>query len=144
MLKLSKKIDYGLMAISHIAYRGEDRAVNARHIAEEYNIPTELLAKILQRLAREGMITSQNGPKGGYILSRRPSEITVGQVIKAIEGPITITECYKDEAMGCEQYDWCTVRSPIRKIQDTISYLLDHMTIEEINQTAPLEIQSRC
>ena len=73
MIKLSKKVDYGLIAIGHIAYREKARVVTAKHIASEYNIPQELLAKVLQRLAREGLITSQNGPKGGYVLAEFPN-----------------------------------------------------------------------
>jgi Rrf2 family protein len=78
MLKLSKKVDYGLIAISHIAHREDDRNISAKQIAEQYDIPVELLAKILQRLAKGGLIMSQNGPKGGYILARDPAHITVG------------------------------------------------------------------
>lgn len=132
MLKLSKRVDYGLMAISHIAYREEDRIVNSKHIAEEYHIPQELLAKILQKLARKGFITSQNGPKGGYVLARDPHEITVGEVIKAIEGPIGLVNC--SIGNDCQQIGKCSVRQPIQKIQNSIAQLLDSVTIDEINR----------
>lgn len=135
MLKLSKKIDYGLMAISHIAYRGDDnKIVNTKRIAEEYSIPVELLAKILQKMAKGGLITSLNGPKGGYILARPPREITIGEVVKAIEGPIELVECYRRDETVCQQLGKCSVRRPIRKIQDSITRLLDSMTIEEITR----------
>jgi len=132
MLKLSKKVDYGLMAISHIAYREEDRVVNSKHIAEEYHIPQELLAKILQKLARKGLITSQNGPKGGYVLAKDPHEITVGEVIKAIEGPIRLVDCYIGN--DCQQIGKCSVRQPIQKIQNSIAQLLDSITIDEMTR----------
>lgn len=133
MLRLSKKIDYGLMAIRHIAYRENDKAiVNTKRIAEEYSIPVELLAKILQKMAKGGIITSQNGPKGGYVLARAPRDITVGEVVKAIEGPVELVDCYKADETGCEQIGKCSVRKPIRKIQDSIARLLDSITIEEI------------
>jgi|SRR3972149_7569664 len=132
MLKLSKKVDYGLMAISHIAYREEDRVVNSKHIAEEYHIPQELLAKILQKLARKGLITSQNGPKGGYVLAKEPHEITVGEVIKAIEGPIRLVDCYIGN--DCQQIGKCSVRQPIQKIQNSIAQLLDSITIDEMTR----------
>ena len=80
MLRFTKRADYGLMAIHYIAAHEDGGAVSAKRIAEEFGIPPELLAKILQRLARERLIVSQNGPKGGYVLTRRPSEVTVGQV----------------------------------------------------------------
>jgi Rrf2 family protein len=132
MLKISKKVDYGLMAISHIAHREDDRNISAKQIAEQYDIPVELLAKILQRLAKGGLIVSQNGPKGGYVLAKEPAQITVGQVVKAIEGPIGLVDCYKGDF--CGQMMKCSVRLPIRRIQDSISDLLDSMTIEEISQ----------
>jgi len=133
MLKLSKKIDYGLMAISHIANYGDDnRIVNTKRIAEEYSIPVELLAKILQKMAKGGLITSLNGPKGGYVLAKLPKDITIGEVVKAIEGPIELVDCYRGNETDCQQLGKCSVRRPIRRIQDSITRLLDSMTIEEI------------
>src|SRR2546428_11176036 len=93
MLRFTKRADYGLMAIHYIAVQEEVGAVSAKGIAEEFGIPPELLAKILQRLAKRRLIASHNGPKGGYVLSRHPSEITVGEVIRALEGPINIVSC---------------------------------------------------
>jgi len=135
MLKLSKKVDYGLMAISHIAYCEDDRKiVNTKRIAEEYSIPVELLAKILQKMAKGGLITSLNGPKGGYVLARPPRDITVGQVVNAIEGPIELVHCYRGDEADCQQLLKCNVRKPIRRIQDSIARLLDSITIEEITR----------
>ncbi len=136
MLKLSKKIDYSLIAISHIAYQGDDKIVNAKRIASEHHIPSELLAKILQKLAREGLIDSQNGPKGGYVLARSPEEITVGEVVKAIEGPVGLVDCHREDGVGCQQIGTCMVRFPIQRIQDSISRLLDSITIEQINRVS--------
>jgi Rrf2 family protein len=134
MLKLSKKVDYGLMAISHIAYCQEDKIPNSKHIAELYNIPSELLAKVLQKLAKQGLVISQNGPKGGYVLAKDPHEMTVGEVIKAIDGPIGLVDCYMGN--DCRQIGKCSVRQPIRKIQDSITQLLDSITIDEITRLA--------
>ncbi len=90
MLRFTKRADYGLMAIHYIAVNDGFGAVSAKRIAEEFAIPPELMAKILQRLAKQRLVVSTNGPKGGYALARRPTEITVGQVIRALEGPINI------------------------------------------------------
>lgn len=134
VLKISKKIDYGLMAISHMACRKDDKTVSTKRIAEEYRIPTELLAKILQKMARGGLITSLNGPKGGYVLARAPKDITVGEVIKAIEGPIDLVDCFKSGENNCDQIGNCSIRTPIRHIQDSISRMLDSISIEQITQ----------
>jgi len=135
VLKLSKKIDYGLMALSHIAFCENDhKIVNTKRIAEEYSIPVDLLAKILQKMAKGGLITSLNGPKGGYVLARLPRDITIGEVVMAIEGPIELVDCHREENSHCQQLRTCSVRRPIRKIQDSINRLLNSMTIEEITR----------
>jgi Rrf2 family protein len=129
MLRFTKRADYGLMAIHYIAAHDEG-AVSAKRIAEEFGIPQELLAKILQRLARERLIVSQNGPKGGYALARRPNDITVGQVVRALEGPINIVGCFEDS--DCPQLERCNLRRPVQKIQAAISQMLDTMTLSEL------------
>ncbi|MBI3027896.1 MAG: Rrf2 family transcriptional regulator [Candidatus Rokubacteria bacterium] len=132
MLRFTKRADYGLMAINYIVVRGADGAVSAKRIAEEFGIPPELLAKILQRLAKKGFITSHNGPKGGYVLARSPEEMTVGEVVRALEGPIHIVNCLED--VDCAQFPRCNLRRPVQKIQASISYLLDTMTLAELTR----------
>ena len=131
MLRFTKRADYGLMAIHYIAVQEDFGAVSTKRIAEEFTIPPELLAKILQRLARERLIVSQNGPRGGYVLARRPVEITVGQVVRALEGPINIVECLEEDS-DCPQMARCNLRRPVQKIQVAISQLLDTMTLAEL------------
>ena len=115
MLRFTKRADYGLMAIHYIAINDGFGAVSAKRIAEEFAIPPELMAKILQRLAKQGLVVSTNGPKGGYALARRPTEITVGQVIRALEGPINIVSCLEDSE--CPQIEKCNLRRPVHKIR---------------------------
>ena len=131
MLRFTKRADYGLMAIHYIASHEDAGAVSVRRIAEEFVIPSELLAKILQKLAKERLIVSQNGPKGGYVLARRPIEITVGQVVRALEGPINIVECLEEDS-DCPQMARCNLRRPVQKIQAAISQMLDTMTLAEL------------
>ena len=138
MLRFTKRADYGLMAINYIVLRGEEGAVSAKRIADEFGIPPELLAKILQRLAKKGFTASHNGPKGGYVLARSPQEITVGQVVRALEGPIHIVNCLED--VDCAQFPRCNLRRPVQKIQASISYLLDTMTLAELTRE-PVPIQ---
>ncbi len=134
MLKLSKKTDYGLMAINYIAsHQMNGHTVNTKEIATTYNIPVELLAKILQTLTKRGLITSLNGPKGGYVLTRDPSSISVAEVVMAIEGPIGIVDCYQSRDSHCDQMEKCSIRDPVEKIQRRIIKLLDTMTLAEMN-----------
>ena len=131
MLRFTKRADYGLMAIHYIAAHGEDGAVSAKRIAEEFHIPPERLAKILQRLAKKKLIASHNGPKGGYVLTQSPEAITVGQVVRALEGPIRIVSCMS-ETDDCPQYSRCNLRRPVQKIQASVSHLLDTMSLAEL------------
>jgi Rrf2 family protein len=131
MLRFTKRADYGLMAIHYIAIHEEAGAVSAKRIAEQFNIPGELLAKILQRLSKQGLIVSQNGPKGGYVLGQRPTRITVGDVIRALEGPITIVSCLEEQS-ECPQMSHCNLRRPVQKIQAAISHMLDTMSLAEL------------
>ena len=136
MLRFTKRADYGLMAIHYIASNDGLGAVSAKRIAEEFGIPPELLAKILQRLAKRRLIVSQNGPKGGYVLTRRPADISVGEVVRALEGPISIVSCL--DHGGCPQELPCNLNRPVQKLQTAISHLLDSMSLTELsNQNAP-------
>lgn len=146
MLKFSKKADYGLMAVQYIASvqfgdLQKARVVNTKEIAEEYHIPVELLAKVLQTLARQGVVESQNGPKGGYLLARNAREITIAQVLEAIEGPLGITDCQQeqeDKAAQCSCFTHCNIRTPLLKVQDSIYQLLNSMTVADMMGGTPL------
>lgn len=131
MLALTKKTDYALMAINYMSYRKDPFVANTRNIAETYNIPRELLAKILQKLAKEGFIESQSGPKGGYTLKKEPKNITLGEVIRAIEGPIQIVRCIEGTTT-CSQTEQCMIQSPLRKIESQIVSYLNAITIDTI------------
>ncbi|PYO48784.1 MAG: transcriptional regulator [Candidatus Rokuibacteriota bacterium] len=140
MLRFTKRADYGLMAIHYIAINDGFGAVSAKRIAEEFAIPPELMAKILQRLAKQRLVVSTNGPKGGYALARRPTEITVGQVIRALEGPINIVSCLEDSE--CPQIEKCNLRRPVHKIQAAISQVLDTMSLAELTSADVPELLS--
>jgi Rrf2 family protein len=140
LLKLTKKADYGLIAIHYIASRKIEEVVNAKTIAERFDIPVEHLAKILQKMAKKGLVRSQNGPKGGYSLSKELKDITIGEVLTAIEGPIEITHCNNGSSL-CQQLDHCTIRRPLLKIQESIIFFLNQTTLDKLN-SAPVPIPS--
>jgi Rrf2 family protein len=131
MLRLSKKADYALMAMKHLAMRADGAAASAREIAESYDIPVELMAKILQRLARSGLVISLQGTRGGYRLARPSVQITVADIIEAIEGPLRVTACSSDEE-SCGQFAKCNVRDPLWRIKDRIVSALSDCTLQEI------------
>src|ERR1700720_3097495 len=115
MLRLSKKADYALIAMKHLAVRGDRGSSSAREIAGLYDIPIELMAKVLQRLVRRGLLASHQGTRGGYKLARVPTQISVADVIQAIDGPVTVTACSTDEGR-CVQFAKCNVRDPLWRV----------------------------
>ena len=138
MLRLSKKADYALMAMKHLATRTDVDSASAREIAEQYDIPVELKAKVLQRLARRGLLTSHQGTRGGYRLSKAPSAISVADIIQAIDGPLTVTAC-STEAENCGQYSKCSVRDPLWRIKDRILEALSTCSLAEITTQVPYQ-----
>src|SRR5215510_2906066 len=91
MFRLSKKTDYALLALQYLASPGEPGDISARAIAERFEIPPELLAKILQRLSRDGLIVAHKGVNGGYRLARSPDAISIADVAHAADGPLPLT-----------------------------------------------------
>src|SRR5215813_15033283 len=112
MLKLTKKADYALMAMKHLAEHANDGALSAKDVADSYSIPPEALAKILQRLAKAGLLHSQHGINGGYTLARAAHTISAFEVIRAIDGPLFITSCVTTRG-ECDQTDCWNIREPL-------------------------------
>jgi Rrf2 family protein len=133
MLKLTKKADYGLMAMKHLAEHADHGACSAKDVAEAYGIPQEALAKILQRLAKVGLIRSQHGMNGGYTLTRDPKTISAFEVIKAIDGPLFITSCVTVRG-ECGQSNRCTIREPLRKVNESIELVLKNIKISQMRE----------
>lgn len=138
MLRLSKKADYALMAMKHLAVRTDAASASAREIAEQYDIPVELMAKVLQQLARRGLLTSHQGTRGGYQLSKPTTAISVADIIQAIDGPLTMTSCSTEDEQ-CEQFTKCNVRDPLWRIKDRILAALATCSLAEIASDTPID-----
>ena len=138
MLRLSKKADYALMAMKHLAIKTDVASTSAREIAEQYDIPIELMAKVLQRLVRSGLLTSHQGTRGGYTLSKPTAAISVADIIQAIDGPLTVTACSTEDEQ-CEQFTKCNVRDPLWRIKDRILSALSTCSLAEITMEMPYE-----
>ena len=134
MLKLTKKADYGLIALRHLAIARPAASASAKEIADSYGIPLPLLAKVLQKLARNGLLTAIPGANGGYKLARDPRDINALEVIRMIDGPIILTSCFT--AGGCGHSVRCGVREPLRRIHEGILQLLEGITISEMSEDA--------
>ena len=140
MLKLTKKADYGLIALRHLCStavgpRGNAHtrgSASAKDIADAYGIPLPLLSKVLQKLARGGLLISEQGTHGGYRLARDPAQISTLEVIRTIDGPIILTQCFT-EHNGCDQTRLCPVREPLRKVHEGILGLLSNITLADLS-----------
>jgi Rrf2 family protein len=131
MLRLTKKADYGLMALKYLAEHRGTPALSAKDIAEAYHIPPQLLAKILQRLAKVGMVRSTAGMNGGYALQRDAAGITVWEVIRAVDGPQFLTACTTGKR-PCDLTDSCTIKEPMARVNDAITDLLKGIKIGDL------------
>jgi Rrf2 family protein len=140
MFSFTKRADYALLALCCLTLASDKdslRLVNTKEIAEHYHIPIELLAKIMQILAKQQLVTSFPGPTGGYRLTRDPAEISVAMIVKAIDGNLGIVHCSNGNDLGCEQFDKCTIRNPLATIEERMYELLEKMSIRDIASPEP-------
>ena len=134
MFQLSKKVEYGLIAIRHMATGHGGKMFTAKEIADIYHIPYELLAKVMQKLVKEGFISSYQGVHGGYVLVRNPHDLKVSDVINAIEGKptVTIIQCEAESPLNCIIHSTCTIKDPLVKLQQSINKVFDDLSIMEM------------
>ncbi|HKD10234.1 MAG TPA: Rrf2 family transcriptional regulator [Bryobacteraceae bacterium] len=130
LLKLTKKADYGLIALRHLASVPGGTA-STKDIAEAYRLPVPLLAKVLQRLTKARILQSIPGTNGGYRLAREARRISALEVVRAIDGPVILTHCFTDHGT-CDQASNCTVREPLRRVHEAILELLNKFTITDL------------
>jgi len=134
MFKLSKKADYGLIAVKHLATHSKaEHACSANEVAEEYGISATLMAKVLQRLAKEGVVVAKHGSTGGYQLAKEPAQISALDVISAIDGPVLITSCVTSHG-NCETTERCSVREPLRRVNESILEVSSTVTIAQMSE----------
>ena len=133
MLKLTKKADYGLIALRHLA-SVPGATASTKDMAEAYHLPVTLLAKVLQQLARADIVQSVSGTNGGYKLIRQASAVSALEVVRAIDGPVILTHCFTEHGT-CDQTDKCTVREPLRKVHEAILDVLNRFTINDLAES---------
>lgn len=133
MFKLSKKVEYGLIAVKHMAMTGENSPCSAKEISVTYKIPYDLLSKILQKLKKENILTSMQGTHGGYTLSQKPDKLSRATIFNAIEGDSYILDCGNhDDPESCTIFETCILSSPLKKIQRQINSYFNTTKLSEI------------
>ncbi len=134
MIKIGRLTDYGILLMRYMAAHRE-RTHNAGSVAAEVHLPVPTVSKLLRELARGGLLDSQRGAKGGYELARAPEEISVAQIITALEGPIALTACsIVDSDPDCEHEPMCPVRGHWTRINRAISDALEGISLAEMAQ----------
>lgn len=134
MLKIAKSVEYAIFALKYINDRQDLNCVSTKLISESLDIPYDLLAKIMQKLVKDGIIDSQQGTRGGYTLAISPDKLNLTRIVNAVEHKVQFTDCLVEKPTfeDCKRFENCCLRSPMSKIQDRINALLDSLTLSEI------------
>ena len=134
MLRMTKTADYAIVLLTRMAEE-PDRIFNAPELALEAQLPPPTVSKILKILARQDLLESHRGAKGGYGLQLSPESISIEAIITAVEGPIGITECIDDASGTCGQEPVCPVRSNWQRINEAIRQALASITLAEMTRS---------
>lgn len=138
MIRLSKLTDYGLVLMSHVA-RNKKRALHtARDLAMESGLPVPTVSKLLRILQQGGFLVSQRGIKGGYSLARDPQEISVSDIIAALEGPVALTDCSTDITGLCDFERGCPMKHNQQIINRVVRGALEKLTLSDL--VHPLQV----
>lgn len=148
MFRLSRMTDYGIVLLAHLASersRNPDECApqNARELAQQVGLPLPVVSKVLKQLARAGILESHRGAKGGFTLTRRPEDLSVVELVTALDGPVALTQCAALPG-GCDHESTCAVRSPWQVLNRVVQYALSEVSLADLvnpsfaSQHAPL------
>jgi Rrf2 family protein len=135
MFRISKKIEYGILALQYIMNSQNDQAATVREISEKLRISHTLLAKILQQLAKKDIIQSVQGPRGGYVMKGDASTVSLKDIFEAIEGPMHLTECnFEDKC--CDRFKICSLKDSFVPIHQQITGYFENLTLKDLAANA--------
>jgi len=148
MFRISKKVEYALIALIDLANAKMVEPVTAKSLAHTYNLPQELLCKVMQKLTKQNILHSVQGVKGGYSLYVDPKDVSLKQVIEVLEGPISIIACNHNdgEKCSCDVQGNCTIKSPLEIIQMELIEYFENISIDDLRKkqrstiSAPIQI----
>lgn len=135
MVRMSKLTDYAIVLLTLLASEESAAPHNAREVAARACLPFPVVSKILKALARAGLLVSHRGAKGGYALARPAEKISVAEAIRAMEGPIALTECAAGPGQ-CQQESTCGIRSPWQQVNELIREHLEHVPLTQLMPAA--------
>ena len=131
MFRLSKGTDYGIRILAHLAGDGAGSTHNAREVAEALHLPVPMVSKVMKALARAGVLESHRGSRGGFSLTRCPDELSVADMIVALEGPVALTECQVGPFL-CQHEGSCNVQEPWSVINRSVQNTLEMITLADL------------
>lgn len=140
MLKLNRTTEYGLMALTYIRSKAQGELTSAREIADHFELPFEILAKTLQRLKEQGLISSTYGTRGGYVLSRDLATLDLAEFLTMMEGPVAVVACQSPDAptQDCGYRGSCNISSTMRTLNSRFTDFLHRISVEELTRS-PVE-----
>lgn len=132
-MRLSTKGRYGVLAMVELALQFGEGPVSIKEIAEKQNFSDSYMEQLFSTLKNAGLVKSMRGARGGYVLARDPSDITVGEIIRALEGPIELAECVGgNESFTCVKSPECVTRGLWKDVSDSISNVIDHRSLKDL------------
>jgi len=140
VIRLGKLTDYGLVLMTCMARGTGETLRTARDLARESRLPVATVSKLLKELLQSGLLISHRGMKGGYILARRPQDISVVEIIAAIEGPMALTECSTDVSGLCTLERRCPIKTNQQIINQAVRGVLERITLADLIE--PLRLTS--
>ncbi len=135
MLRISKLTDYGIVLLVHFARETKGATLNAREMALATELPLPVVSKMLKSLSSAALLASQRGSRGGYQLERNPAEISVAEIIEALEGPIALMDCVAGPG-HCDQEGHCSLRTPWQRINRAVQTTLREVTLADLAMDA--------
>ena len=132
MLKITRKVEYALIALRHMQLKKSEELSSTKEIATRYGVPQQLLAKTLQHMARDGILEAVQGSAGGYRVATNLDKISMKDFFEKLEGPLGMMDCYFDSE--CIQIGACNIRVPIQRINDNMRNLFSQMSVQEVTQ----------
>ena len=134
MLKLSKKTEYAIIALMAMTNGNSEKLYTSKELSQRYNIPPEIMGKVMQSLAKNELIISHQGVKGGYQLSKDLSDINIVSVITAVEGPLKVVDCVAVDDCECNQLNSCNIKGPMEMIQSELHEFLGNISIKSLKE----------
>jgi FeS assembly SUF system regulator len=140
MVRLSKLTDYGMVLMSCFARGRPESLRSARDLAAESGLPLPTVSKVLKELLQSGLLVSHRGIQGGYRLAKEPREISLAEIIAALEGPLAWTECSTDASGLCELEACCAIKRNQRMISQAVKGVLEKLMLSDLIQ--PIQLTS--